>query len=139
MAKNIECFLWHHYSSDKSVVLKPFTSATIITNVNEMTISEHHDQNFKKDGSFDHSQNSQIQDTITAIVCFGDTQQIDFSLHRQTQRHIEKVCNIKSFELSHGTLFVLHPQDEVPLVRKFTEQNDLSFLNIPAKELGEME
>jgi hypothetical protein len=98
-----------------------------------MTISEHRDQNFKKDGSFDHSQNSQIQDTITAIICFGDTRQIDFSLHRQTQRHIEKVCNIKSFELSHGTFFVLHPQDEVPLVRKFTEQNDLSFFKHSSK------
>jgi hypothetical protein len=92
-----------------------------------MAISEHRDQTFKKDGSFDQSQNSQIQDTITAILCFGDPRQLDFSLHRQTKRHIQKVCNSKSFKLSHGTLFVLHPQDEVPLVRKFNKKEELSF------------
>ena len=92
-----------------------------------MAISEHRDQTFKKDGSFDQSQNSQIQDTITAILCFGDPRQLDFSLHRQTKGHIQKVCNSKSFKLSHGTLFVLHPQDEVPLVRKFNKKEELSF------------
>jgi hypothetical protein len=55
IAKNIESFLRHQYGSDKGVVLKPFTSATIITYVNKMKISAHRDQNFKKDGSFDHS------------------------------------------------------------------------------------
>ena len=127
IAQNIECFLHKQYRSDKTVILKPFTTATIITYVNKMTISAHRDQTFKKDGSFDQSQNSQIKNTITAIICFGDTRQLDFSLHRHTKRHIQKVCNIKSFKLSHGTLFVLHPQDEVPLVRKFNKKEELSF------------
>jgi hypothetical protein len=50
IAKNIECFLSKQYSSYKTVVLKPFSLATIITYVNKMAISDHLDQTFKKDG-----------------------------------------------------------------------------------------
>jgi hypothetical protein len=37
-----------------------------------MAIAEHRDQDFKKDGSFDQINNSKIQDTATAVLCFGD-------------------------------------------------------------------
>jgi hypothetical protein len=84
-----------------------------------MAIAECRDQDFKKDGSFDQIKNSQIQDTITAILCIGDPQRLDFSIHKQTQRKIEKICNNKSVDLTHGSLFVLHPIDEKPLVRPF--------------------
>jgi len=127
IASNIEIFLQKKYQSDKTVVLKPFTSAVIITYINKMKIQEHRDQTFKKDGTFDQTKNSQVQDTITAILCIGDPRLLNFSFHRQTERCIEKVCNSKSFKLSHGTLVLLHPQDEVPLVRTFDVNQDLSF------------
>ncbi len=133
IAKNIECFLIEQYNSDKTVVLKPFTTATIITYLNQMKLPEHKDQIYKNDGSFDQSQNSQLENTITAILCFGDTRWLDFSLHKRTHRTIQKVCYSQSFELSHGTLFVLHPQDEVPLVRKLNEKDEQTFFKHSSK------
>jgi hypothetical protein len=72
IAKSIEDFILRKYRSDKRVQLQPFNSATIITYINNMAIAEHRDQDFKKDGSFDQINNSQIQDTATAVLCFGD-------------------------------------------------------------------
>ena len=98
-----------------------------------MAIAEHRDQDFKKDGSFDQINNSQIQDTVTAVLCFGDPRQLDFTIHKATQRKIENICNSKSFCLTHGSLFLLHPSDEKPLVRPFCNNSNPHFLSIPAR------
>ena len=102
-----------------------------------MAIAECRDQDFKKDGSFDQIKNSQIQDTITAILCIGDPQRLDFSIHKQTQRKIEKICNNKSVDLTHGSLFVLHPNDEKPLVRSFCNTNVPSYFKHTCKGVAE--
>jgi hypothetical protein len=132
LADNIESFLLEKYKSDKTVDLKPFTTATIITYLNEMKLPEHRDQIYKYDGSFDQSSNSQLENSITAILCFGDTRWLDFSLHKFNYRSIQKVGFSQSFELSHGTLFVLHPQDEVPL-RRLNEKDVLTFFKHSSK------
>jgi hypothetical protein len=97
IAKSIEDFILRKYRSDKRVQLQSFNSATIITYINNMAIAEHRDQDFKNDGSFDQIKNSQIQDTATAVFCFGDPRHLDFTIHKVTQRKIEKICKSKSF------------------------------------------
>jgi hypothetical protein len=133
IAKSIEDFIIRKYRSDKRVQIQPFNSATIITYVNKMAISEHRDQDFKKDGSFDQSKNLQIKDTVTAILCFGDPRHLDFTIHKVTQRKNEKICKSKSFNLTHGSLFVLHPNDEKPLVRPFCNTNESTFFKHSCK------
>ena len=133
IAKSIEDFISRKYRSDKRVQLQPFNSATIITYVNNMAIAEHRDQDFKKDGSFDQINNSQIQDTATAVLCFGDPRHLDFTIHKVTQRKIEKICKSKLFHLTHGSLFLLHPNDEKPLVRPFCNKNKFSFFKHSCK------
>jgi hypothetical protein len=98
-----------------------------------MVIAVHRDQDFKKDGSFDQINNSQIQDTATAVLCFGDPRHLDFTIHKVTQRKNEKICKSKSFDLTHGSLFVLHPNDEKPLVRPFCNKNESSFFKHSCK------
>jgi hypothetical protein len=39
--------------------------------------------------------------------------------------------------LADGSLFVLHPQDEIPLVRSFSNNNKLSFVNHSCKGVKE--
>ena len=133
IAKSIEDFILRKHRSNKRVQLQPFNSATIITYVNNMAIAEHRDQDFKKDGSFDQINNSQIWDTATAVLCFGDPRQLDFTIHKVTQRKIEKICKSKSFYLTHGSLFLLHPNDEKPLVRPFCNKTNPHFLSTPAR------
>jgi hypothetical protein len=60
IAKSIEDFILRKHRSNKRVQLQPFNLATIITYVNNMAIAEYRDQDFKKDGSFDQNNNSQI-------------------------------------------------------------------------------
>ena len=133
IAKSIKDFIIRKYRSDKRVQIQPFNSATIITYVNEMAFAEHRDQDFKKDGSFDQINNSQIRDTATAVLCFGDPRQLDYTIHKVTQRKIEKICKSKSFYLTHGSLFLLHPNDEKPLVRPFCNKTNPHFLSTPAR------
>ena len=133
IAKSIEDFILRKHRSNKRVQLQPFNSATIITYVNNMAIAEHRDQDFKKDGSFDQINNSRIRDTATAVLCFGDPRHLDFTIHKVTQRKNEKICKSKSFNLTHGSLFVLHPNDEKPLVRPFCSKNEPSFFKHSCK------
>ena len=98
-----------------------------------MAINEHRDQDFKKDGSFDKIKNSQIEDTVTAILCIGDTRRLDFTLHKTTPGKMEKICKYKSFDLTHGSLFVLHPNDEKPLVRQICHKNETTFFKHSCK------
>ena len=133
IAKSIEDFILRKHRSNKRVQLQPFNLATIITYVNNMAIAEYRDQDFKKDGSFDQNNNSQIWDTATAVLCFGDPRQLDFTIHKVCQRKIEKICKSKSFYLTHGSLFLLHPNDEKPLVRPFCNKTNPHFLSTPAR------
>jgi hypothetical protein len=140
IAKSIKDFIIRKYRSDKRVQIQPFNSATIITYVNEMAFAEHRDQDFKKDGSFDQIKNLQIQDTVMAVLCFGDPRQLDFTIHKATQRKIEKICKNKTFDLTHGSLFVLHPNNEKPMVRQFSNKNEPTFFKHSCKgeESGNM-
>ena len=133
ISKTIEDFIFMTYESDKRVQQQPFNSFTIITYIHNMAISEHRDQDFNKDGSFDKIKNSQIEDTVTAILCIGDPRRLDFTLHKTTPGKIEKICKYKSFDLTHGSLFVLHPNDEKPLVRQICQKNETAFFKHSCK------
>ena len=69
----------------------------------------------------------------TAVLCFGDPRHLDFTIHKVTQRKNEKICKSKSFNLTHGSLFVLHPNDEKPLVRPFCNTNKSTFFKHSCK------
>ena len=116
---------------NQCLVFHRMHDCTEVRNVDKWKINEF--QYFKKDGSFDQINNSQIQDTVTAVLCFGDPRHLDFTIHQVTQRKIEKICKSKSFDLTHGSLFVLHPNDEKPLVRPFCSKNEPSFFKHSCK------
>ncbi len=45
-----------------------------------MKIQCHRDQVYKKNGDFDDNKNSQLQHTVTAILCIGSSHDVDFTL-----------------------------------------------------------
>jgi hypothetical protein len=66
--------------------------------------------------------NSQLQHTGTAILCIGGSHDVDFTLYQQGKIKIRKVSDIHPFNLTHGCFFVLHPQDEVTMVRSLYDR-----------------
>ena len=102
-----------------------FNSIATIAYWGKKQIRPHRDQLFDDNGNFRHAQNSQKQYSPTVILAVGDTRQLKFQLMR---RHKDKVKGVtKTFELAHGTLFMLHPSDEATRVREWSGETKPSF------------
>ena len=88
----------------------------------ESKLGEHCDCSYKKDGSFNHSANSQAENTITASVTIGDSRVVSFylrSLCKENCAYKSGIWNLKkesitSMTISHGDIMVIHPDDERP-------------------------
>ena len=113
----MEIFL-QAYINREQIKIFPITSAVLITYLHGMTIPPHRDQQYARTGEFYQKQNSQIRDTVTAVLVVGDDRRLDFQLFKQTKKQeVVKSVAPQYFNLTHGSLFILDPCDEVPVVR----------------------
>lgn len=89
-------------------------------------LSFHRDCIYKPDGTFDSKLNSQVPDTPTCILSIGDRRDVQFKLFKHTRGENGylklKTCgerDRKKFTLKHGSLFILHYDDEKLQLREF--------------------
>lgn len=96
-------------------------------------INLHRDQRYSSTGKFLTKENCQKEGTVTAILVFGDNRELQFFLCR----HKKKLDGNNRgphlvdpepwvFDLKHGTLFILHPEDEM-LLDRFYHVGDRTF------------
>jgi len=94
---------------------------------NHLQLPYHTDNVYSKSGKFLHSKNSQKQHTITAILTLGDERILHFQKQCLYKNHSTgtmkwRKCHegeyFERFRMGNGSLFVLHPEDEVPKFRR---------------------
>ncbi len=91
---------------------------------NTCQLNYHRDVHYSPSGEYSKKQNSQEENSPTAILCLGERRILRFRLcvvkrnmsTGQPKVHTQSV--VKEFTLNHGDLFLLHPLDEKPFVRK---------------------
>ena len=118
IGKVIGEFIEKKYNNDKTIDQNSINNCVLITYLPNMVFPEHRDVTYTKDGKYDAMKNSQAKKTVTAILVVGDSCRLDFHLYKQGVK-IEQVSEEEGrhyFELEHGTLFLLHPEDEQPFV-----------------------
>lgn len=107
--------------------VQQFNHVTILIYSGENEVCKlnfHRDQVYNRHGEFLAAKNSQKEGTPTCVLTFGDTRILQFKLfHYQEQTNgnyrmkpYDGIDNI-DIQLNHGSLFVLHPKDEIPLLR----------------------
>lgn len=110
-----------------------FNSLIVISYWGNKKIRPHRDQLFDKSGNFRQNQNCQKQYSPTVILAVGDTRHLKFQLMRHnlrsdsTTKDVRVKGRTKSFELAHGSIFVLHPSDEETFLREWSEETNPSF------------
>lgn len=85
----------------------------------EQQLSFHTDNIYGKDGRFDERKNSQGANTVTAILTLGDSREICFREYFSDSRDNQVGTNDMDIKilLSHKSLFILHPSNEMPMNR----------------------
>ena len=126
IAESVEMYLRQHLPY-KSIQILPFTTAVIVTYMDGKIIQPHCDQRYTPDGEFLQSQNSQAQNTPTAILVIGDNRRLSFDLYCYKGAEQKFIMNWGEFELTHGSLFILDPSDEQPTIRHGLEQYGKTF------------
>ena len=128
MASDIQSYLEARFKDDQDIKIKELTHCTVLfyydkqqldKNVEQM--AKHRDNRYRADGTLVLNKNSQEARTPTCILTVGDSRSLDFGLFTGTKK-LEGSTEI-SFDLDHKTLFVLHPHDEVPRVRRLFGKN----------------
>eukprot|EP00985_Skeletonema_marinoi_P021823 scaffold13611_cov78-Skeletonema_marinoi.AAC.3 len=117
---------------DKGVTLQTLNTATSIIYNGHRQINNHVDNLRKKDGTFDHNGNSQVENTVTCVICFGDTRTLILQQFRNRDIKLfpedgiwrkgkkngpQPIGEPISVTLEHGDMFVLMPSDEEYLLR----------------------
>ena len=104
-----------------------------------MKINDHRDITFTEGGEYDRSANSQKEKTISAILVIGDTRNLKFTLYKRRGSQMEKIPREnQEFNLRHGTLFLLHPEDERPFIREWCPQYGKTFFKHGSDGLEKM-
>lgn len=116
----------------------PFNHVTVLIYYSDKKVCQlalHRDQLYSRDDKFLCHLNSQHEGTPTCILTIGDVRDLSFKLFchgkkckgsRSTVQPCGGVGDYK-FSLGHGSLFVLHPDDERPKFRPFYKQDDYCF------------
>ncbi len=128
-------FLRENFKDDKNLIFEAPNIVSVISYWSSMMrkkrmrkrINWHRDQRYSTRGEFMREHNCQKEGTVTAILAFGDTRQLNFILCRH--KDVSRDCDASGpyrvvqeplvFNLEHGTLFVLIPDDEKLLMRDF--------------------
>ena len=116
-------------SSDNSICeyfhLQQLNIMVAIAYYDKKEIQFHRDQRYTNNGEFIGSQNCQMQDSPVGILAIGNTRWLEMHLMRHKTEldndrghvPIHHANATKQFKLQHGTLFVLHPDDEKTIFR----------------------
>ena len=115
--------------------------------VDSEQISWHRDcmYDWKEPHSFCHSKNSQAEGTPTCILSLGETRTINFRCCRHRLRTdppggkgpIPIPNSMVQFDLSHGSLLILHPSDEKTVLRAIFDDKNCTFMQHGAIMFGE--
>lgn len=117
-------------TSDNSICehfhLQQLNSMVAIAYYDKKEIQLHRDQRYSNSGKFMAGQNCQLRESSTSILAIGDTRMLE--IHRKRHRTelendgghvpIEHSNATKYFKFKHGTLFVLHLEDEKTIIRE---------------------
>jgi len=142
IAKTIDNYNEQKYSQDPTVAVHRSNSIVIgfYTNHNN-TCHKHRDQLYTREGKFQHKSNSQTKGTVTSIITVGCSRSLFFEQFRnKTCSEIKKgpkrvygIGSQKSFQMTHGSLFQLHPEDERDQLRTCLEDQFISYFKHGAK------
>lgn len=142
IAKAIDDYNEQKYNQDPMVQVPRSNSIVIgiYTSKND-TCHKHRDQLYTRTGKFQHKSNSQNEGTVTSILTVGCSRSLLFEQFRnKASNDIKKgpkrlygIGSEKSFELTHGSLFQLHPEDERDQLRICLEDQFLSYFKHGAK------
>ena len=80
------------------------------------TLSSHCDNTYRPSGTFVHSMNAQVEDTPTITLTIGDPRTIHYKRRCSSNGKTwdDNMMHLHSDILSHGTVNVIHPDDERP-------------------------
>ena len=133
-----------------TIVLPMFNSAVNLWYLDKKRTNPHRDQQHTPNGDFYYAMNSQVENTTVAILVIGDARQLTFELYRNYDRtdpndirgrpgtvRVNGPGSTKVIPLKHGTLFMLHPNDEKTVFRSFfteLESRRKTFLSIAVLE-----
>lgn len=122
---------------DKTIVLPLFNSIVNLWYTDKKKTNPHRDQQHTPNGDFYYAMNSQVESTAVAILVIGYARKLEFELYRNYDRtdpgDIERrpgtvrvmgQGTTKTYQLKHGTLFLLHPNDEKTVLRSFFKKLD---------------
>lgn len=140
VGKAIHKFLKDHRKDHVDVTISDLTSMVFLGYTKGTKINWHTDQRYSRDGKFMTSQNSQEENTFVAVLTIGDTRYLHMKCVRYRQPKKKKDpkdppgpidvegndCH-KVFELTNGSLFLLHPGDEVPFIRQHFDEECATF------------
>jgi nitrite reductase/ring-hydroxylating ferredoxin subunit len=142
IAKTIDNYNEQKYSEDPTVEVHRTNSIVIglYTNINN-TCHKHRDQLYTRNGKFQHKSNSQKKGTVTSIITIGSSRSLFFKQFRNKTcsdikngpKRLYGIGSDKSFQLTHGSLFQLHPEDERDQFRTCLEDQFLSYFKHGAK------
>jgi hypothetical protein len=122
--------------ADKVDILDKSNSMVSVSYFGKKLIRQHCDQNYDKEGNFIEAANSQKRNTFTVILAVGDLRELEFVLNRRRQkgdRGTKPYVKIDGEDTKHmvplpnGALFFLHPDDELPQIRKAFDNSNLTF------------
>ena len=114
----------------------PFNTLVLLIYTQNKLFPSHRDQIYSKSGEFCTHLNSQQKNSPTYTLTIGDTRILTMQLVRHPTTTIEKRRgmipiqgpNTKiTFELRHGDLFILSPEDEKPALRPYFESEYPTF------------
>lgn len=122
---------------------EPFNHMSCIGYWDKKRINLHRDNSYcRYTGEFKTTQNCQKEGTVTAILAFGDTRDLQFFLCRHKKKTDGKkrqpylvIEEPWVFELKHGTLFILHPCDEM-LIDRFYSSGVRTFFQHGCEGVG---
>ena len=90
----------------------------------------HRDQWWSCGDQFMKSMNSQEQDSATCILTLGDTRDLSFQCYKDNDTGdragpimIDKKFSSHKFHFNPGSLFILHPRDEITMLRTIFDEN----------------
>lgn len=121
LAEELYQYMKEEFKNDHCILIKKFTHCTVLlyfdkqnTDKDVIQLAEHRDMLYNKLGLISPKQNSQCAYTPTCVLTIGDNRIIRMSLFASGSK---RVLQLDPFVLNHGSLFVSHSADEVPIFR----------------------
>jgi hypothetical protein len=137
----IHKFLLENQKDHKDVTIKELNSMVFLAYTQKTAINWHTDQRYSSNGSFMESQNSQEENTFVCVLTIGDTRKLNMRCVRCCRRGesrdvgdppvgpipVEAQHSFHAVLLPNGSLFLLHPKDEVPFLRENFDSESFTF------------